>query len=312
MNTAFHDALNFAWKMHLVEAGFAKRSILATYEAERKLIAEKLLDLDARYASLFSQRRPSAYGLGSANAPNDGSKADEFVDMYKSSCEFTSGYGIVYQQNVFNWGPGHPAKSPLLSMNSVKLSPGRILPPSTVTRLSDANIVALEQEVPVNGSFRIYVFGGNPTKTQEAISDFTTNLEKEGSFYSTYLRQDFHSVSYFERHNPHSLLFTFLVIYAARKNKINLSVIPKLLRAYTHHIYADELPGARLLGAEGAAHEKLGLNQENGGIVIARPDGHVACTVQLVTGSGTVDALNEYFGAFASKPLGRSFPRAQL
>ena len=51
---AFHDALNFAWKVHLVESGFAKRPILASYEAERKEVAENLLGFDSRYATLFS------------------------------------------------------------------------------------------------------------------------------------------------------------------------------------------------------------------------------------------------------------------
>jgi hypothetical protein len=312
MNTAFHDALNFAWKMHLVEAGFANRSILTTYEAERKLIAEYLLDFDARYASLFSQRRSPTGEVGSADNTNDRSETNEFVDLFRSSCEFASGYGITYQQNIFNWGPEHPAKSPLFCLKGGKLIPGRVLPPSTVTRLSDANVVALEQEVPINGSFRLYIFCGNPMKTRQAISDFALNLEKNRSFYSTYLREDIRNVSYFERHNPHSLLFTFLMIYAARKNNIDLSAIPKLLGAYSHHIYADELPDTRLPNAKAAAHEKIGLDPERGGVVLARPDGHVACSVQLVTGSGTVDALNEYFGAFASKPLGRAFSRAQL
>src|SRR6195952_4301501 len=66
MNTAFHDAINFAWKMHLVESGFAKRSTLSTYESERKLIAENLLNFDAKYAKLFSTRLPSAGEVGAA------------------------------------------------------------------------------------------------------------------------------------------------------------------------------------------------------------------------------------------------------
>ncbi|KAK3066768.1 hypothetical protein LTR53_016741, partial [Teratosphaeriaceae sp. CCFEE 6253] len=47
MNTAFLDAQNLAWKIHHVESGFADRSILKSYESERKLIAENLLNFDA-------------------------------------------------------------------------------------------------------------------------------------------------------------------------------------------------------------------------------------------------------------------------
>ena len=56
--------------------------------------------------------------------------------------------------------------------------------------------------------------------------------------------------------------------------------------------------------AKAAAHAKMGLSEDDGGIVIVRPDGYVGCVVKLVEGSGTVDALNEYFGAFVTKKLG--------
>jgi hypothetical protein len=56
--------------------------------------------------------------------------------------------------------------------------------------------------------------------------------------------------------------------------------------------------------ARAAAHAKLGLDQEKGGVVVVRPDGYVGIVTGLVEGSGTIDALNEYFSAFCSKKLG--------
>ncbi|OJD12131.1 hypothetical protein AJ78_07218 [Emergomyces pasteurianus Ep9510] len=312
MNTAFHDALNFAWKIHMVEGGFAKPAILTTYESERKMIAETLLDFDAKYAALFSSRHPSAAEVGAASADDDGGGTNEFVEMFKSACEFTSGYGVVYLPNIFNWGPDHPAKSPLFSPAGVKLVPGRVFPPCTVTRLSDANKVPLEQEVPVNGSFRIHIFAGNPEKTRQAVDDFALNLEKKRSFYSSYLREDMDTVSYFERHNPHSRFFTLSVIYSGKKGASALDQLPKLLRAYRHHIYVDNIFDNKVPNAIAAAHTKLGFDSEKGGVVVLRPDGHIACTLQLVNGSGTVDALNEYFGAFATKSLGDGHSQARL
>ncbi|PGH18451.1 hypothetical protein AJ79_00521 [Helicocarpus griseus UAMH5409] len=314
MNTAFHDALNFAWKIHLVEGGFAKPSILTTYESERKLIAETLLNFDAKYAALFSSRQPSAAEVGAASNNDDGSAntTNQFVEMFKSACEFTSGYGVVYQPNIFNWGPDHPAKSPLFNPQGVKLIPGRVFPSCTVTRLSDAYKVPLEQEVPANGSFRIHIFAGNPDKTREAINDFALNLEKKRSFYSSYQKEDSTNFSYFERHNPHSRFFTLSVVYSGKKGASTIDQLPSVLRAYKHHIYVDDIPDIRVPNAKAAAHMKLGFDTENGGVVVLRPDGHIACTVQLVRGSGTVDALNEYFAAFATKPLGDGNSQARL
>ncbi len=49
----------------------------------------------------------------------------------------------------------------------------------------------------------------------------------------------------------------------------------------------------------------MGLDERKGGVVVVRPDGYVGSVVQLVEGSGTIDALNEYFGAFVTKSLGK-------
>jgi hypothetical protein len=48
----------------------------------------------------------------------------------------------------------------------------------------------------------------------------------------------------------------------------------------------------------------MGLSEEEGGVVVVRPDGYVGCVVKLVEGSGTVDALNQYFSAFVAKKIG--------
>ncbi|ODM15637.1 hypothetical protein SI65_08871 [Aspergillus cristatus] len=314
MNTAFHDALNMAWKIHAVESGFANRSILSTYESERKDIAEMLLNFDAKYAALFSKRRPTAGEVGEAShtSVKAGGEEDEFVKTFKSSCEFTSGYGVAYKPNVFNWDASHPAQSPLFNYPGVRLTPGRAFTPSTVTRLADANFVALEQEVPANGAFRIFVFAGIQDKTKQAIADFAANLEKDRSFLSAYRRPDIKDVSFFERHFPHSTNFTLNVIYAAQKNQVDVNSIPQILRDYHHHLYADDIPDIRVPQAKYAAHEKLGFDPEKGGVVVTRPDSHVACVVQLVEGSGTVDALNAYFSAFSTKPLGQDQQQSRL
>ena len=314
MNTAFHDALNLAWKIHHVESGFSQRSILHSYESERKLIAENLLDFDAKYSSLFSQRQPSAGEVSAASQNgSEEQKENEFIKTFKSSCEFTTGYGITYDPNMFNWSPNHPAKSSLFNPQGTTLRTGRIMHPANVTRVVDANVVHLEQEVPLNGSFRVFVFAGVPSITKRAMADFAANLQKKKSFFTTYKRDDIADVSYHERHNPHSHFFTICTIFAAHRPEIEISdVVPELLARYSDHIYADDVWDQRVPEAKAAAHAKMGLDQERGGVVVVRPDGHVGCVICLVEGNGTVDALNGYFGAFTSKDIGKGETRARL
>ncbi|KAI0595799.1 FAD binding domain-containing protein [Biscogniauxia sp. FL1348] len=313
MNTAFLDALNLAWKIHAVEAGFADRSLLTTYEPERKDVAETLLAFDNKYAKLFSQRPPAANEVQAASKHTNGGHGEdnEFVKTFKEACEFTSGYGVAYKPNVLNWSPDHAAKSPLIHPRGTKLRTGRLMANSNVTRVVDANVVHLEQEVPLNGSFRIYVFAGSPSspRASRALRDFAQNLHRSSrsSFFARYLRPDADSVSPHERHNPHSRFFTFCVVFAAPRAQVEISRdVPGLLARYRDHVYADDVWDRRVPDAKAAAHAKMGFlggegDGEEGGVVVVRPDGYVGVVVRLVEGAGTVDALNEYFGAFCTE-----------
>ncbi|KAF2813427.1 uncharacterized protein BDZ99DRAFT_486667 [Mytilinidion resinicola] len=314
MNTAFLDAVNLAWKIHHVESGFASRSILNTYESERKLVAENLLDFDARYAKLFSARIPSAGEVGSANtqaaaqaASKHEPEENDFVKTFKASCEFTSGYGVAYDANIYNWSPVHPAQSPLFLsyQKGTHLRTGRILTPATVTRVVDANVVHLEQEIPFNGSFRLYIFAGTPAISSAALDDLATYMTAPRSFFSTYLHQNEDTDRYHERHNPHTPFLTLTTVVALPRAEIEIDdLLPPVLSRYRDHVYADDIWDARVPEAKAAAHAKIGLDEEKGGVVVVRPDGYVGCVVKLEQGTGTVDALNAYFGSFTGKSMG--------
>ncbi|GAB1312901.1 Phenol 2-monooxygenase [Madurella fahalii] len=312
MNTAFLDALNLAWKIHAVEAGFAKRNILETYEPERKDVAETLLAFDNKYAKLFSQRPPAANEVAAASAQaKTSAEENEFIKTFKESCEFTSGYGVFYKANALNWSASHPAQSHVIHPKSTKLVPGRLMANADVTRVVDANVVHLEQEIPLNGSFRIFIFAGRPDVTAQALKDLAANMGKKGSFYSAYTRPDVERVSHHERHNPHSMFFTICTIFAAHRPQIEISRdLPALLGRYAEHVYADDRWDRRVPDAKAAAHAKMGLDEDRGGVVVVRPDGYVGVVVALEEGSATVDSLNAYFGAFVTRELGGT--QAQL
>ncbi|KAL1896693.1 hypothetical protein Cpir12675_002715 [Ceratocystis pirilliformis] len=307
MNTAFLDALNLAWKLHHVESGFASRTILDTYESERRGIAETLLNFDNRYARLFSQK-PSAATIEAATEGQDATlgTADKFVQTFKEACEFTSGYGVAYHGNIFNWSPSHPVQSPLIiaSSPSSRLCPGRLFPNATVTRVIDANVVHLEQEVPLNGAFRVFIFAGDASNAanRNALFDFGRALEAQTSFLSLYRHSSNVNVSYREMDTPHSRFFTFCTIFATKRAQISVtSDVPEILARYRSHVYADDRNGNSNARGGLTAHEKMGLTNSEGGVIVVRPDGYVGVFVKLVEGTGTVNVLNEYFGAFCTK-----------
>jgi hypothetical protein len=306
MNTAFLDALNLAWKIHAVEAGFAQRKLLETYEPERKEVAETLLSFDNKYAKLFSQRPPAAADVEAATssaAPEDGENA--FVKTFKESCSFTSGYGVFYRANDVNWSPSHPAQSRAFLPPTPRLAPGRLLPNATVTRVTDANVVHLEQEVPLNGSFRLFVFAGNTPSTNTALADLAAGMARKSSFYASFARPDASTISHHEKHNPHSRFFTVCTVFAKPRAAVEVARdVPALLARYLDHVYADDVWDRQVPDARASAHAKMGLDAERGGVVVVRPDGYVGAVVRLEEGGATVEALNEYFGSFVTRRLG--------
>lgn len=306
MNTAFLDAVNLAWKIHHVESGFAPRSILSTYESERKKVAENLLDFDARYAKLFSSRIPSAGEV--AGAASNEPEENEFVKTFKASCEFTSGYGVAYNPNTINWSGEHPAQHPLFLsyQDGTTLRTGRILTPATVTRVVDANVVHLEQEIPMNGSYRMYLLAGNPEKTTAAVKDLATYMSNPQSFYSIFSHSNADSVDrYHEQHNPHTDLLSICTVINSPRSKISIAEqLPEVFARYRDHVYADDVWDQRVPDAKAAAHAKMGLCEEKGGVVIVRPDGYVGCVVKLEEGKGTCEALDKYFSVLTGRKLG--------
>lgn len=312
MNTAFHDALNLAFKIHLVESGFAKRSLLKTYQTERRMIAENLLEFDAKYASLFSQQVVSMTETdGDFKGEEDDS--NEFMKVFRENQDFTSGFGIVYKANELVWSPSHPAQSALFHPERTNVRLGRVMPRANVTRVVDSNVVKLEHEIPLNGSFRIFLFVGSPSTTKRAVADFANNLEHKHSFYTSYAYQDLAAVSHHERHNPHTRFISICTIFAASRGSIEIAtMLPPLIARYSNQVYADDIVDATMPNQRAAAHAKMGFDEQRGGVILVRPDGHVACVVDLVEGSGTVDSLNGFFGAVATKQLGPRREQARL
>lgn len=175
------------------------------------------------------------------------------------------------------------------------------MPPSDVTRVADANVVHLENEIPLNGSFRLFIFGGIDNNSK-CLTDLANGLQDPNSFYSRFAGKDNNSAAQDNHHemdHPHSRFVSVCLTIAKPRPQIEISSLPPLLQDYSARIYADDIWDAKVPDSNAASHAKVGL--EAGGIVVVRPDGHVGCVVALVEGQGTVDALESYFQGFMAK-----------
>lgn len=291
MNYGLLDAHNLAWKLHLVESGLMRPELLSTYEEERRQAAERLIEFDATYAGLFSSHDPS-------NQTND-----EFVRIFKQNSLLLSGYGVEYSANALTvTSHNDPFVSSLHG-----LQPGRNFPPANVTRVIDACEVSLERDIPFNGSFRVYIFAGEQQPTGKALVDLAGQLTRGNLVLSRFLgRQP--DLSYGGRHNPHSKLFTFSIVFNSQRAVVELNSLPEFFAPYRYHMYSDQSRSRKShTGRQGMAHVKMGFDSREGGVVVVRPDGYVGCVVKLVEGRRVAEALDHYFSGFVpSIPINKT------
>lgn len=80
-------AFNLGWKIANVVKGTCDRSILKTYQSERRRIAQDLIDFDHRFSRLFSGR-PAKDVMDA-----EGISMDEFKSAFEKGNMFASGIG---------------------------------------------------------------------------------------------------------------------------------------------------------------------------------------------------------------------------
>lgn len=198
MNVSMQDAYNLGWKIGLVVNGIAKRSILKTYQSERRRVAQDLIAFDHRFSRLFSGR-PAKDAADEA-----GISMSEFKDAFEKGNMFASGLAVDYGASVLvakaedsadqrdgtDVGPqtnGHTngvgkvvGKQELAS--NIKM--GMRFPSFQVLNQADARPWQFAKFLKSDGRFRVILFAGNLKNTQqfERVQAFGEQLAKPDSF----------------------------------------------------------------------------------------------------------------------------------
>ncbi|KAJ7467058.1 phenol 2-monooxygenase [Mycena latifolia] len=314
MNISMLDMYSLAWKLNLVMKGLGKPEILLpSYEHERRGVAEELLKFDGAYSRLFSGRGPDASQLPG------GVDAEKFIQMFKQNAFFTSGCGAIYFANALNALPGAPVlggpHARAFNPPGMKLVAGQRLTPGRVTRVVDGNHVRLQQEVKMNGAFRIHVFAGDLRTTKRALDGFAAFVDSPASFFNRHrpsvgvrasivdgpaaLTNHTDCGKNVHLHNP---FFTFLTIVGTHWYEWEIDDLPSPLRLYRAQVYGDALFDRRVpvAGTNAPLHHKFGVDMQKGAIVVVRPDSYVGAVVEL-SEDGWL-GLNDYFAGFLDVP----------
>jgi phenol 2-monooxygenase len=140
MNVSMQDGWNIGWKLGHVLEGRAPEALLATYSAERQVIAQNLIDFDREWSTLMATR------------PEDLPEPSYLEEFYQRTAEFPAGFMTQYAPSMIVGEPMHQALATGFPI-------GKRFHSAPVVRVCDANDVQLGHEARADGRWRIYVFG---------------------------------------------------------------------------------------------------------------------------------------------------------
>jgi phenol 2-monooxygenase (NADPH) len=139
MNVSMQDGFNLGWKLGSVLTGRAPESLLATYSAERQVIAQNLIDFDREWSTLMAKK------------PEEFDSPEELAAFYTRTAEFPAGFMTRYPPSMI---VGEATHQDLASGFPI----GKRLKSAPVVRIGDAVPAHLGHHARADGRWRIYAF----------------------------------------------------------------------------------------------------------------------------------------------------------
>ncbi len=139
MNVSMQDGFNLGWKLGQVLTGVANESLIATYSAERQVIAKNLIDFDAEWSAMMAKP------IDEYEDPN------ELEKYYVRTAEFPAGFMTQYTPSLITADDAHQALATGFPV-------GKRFKSAEVLRRADANPKHLGHLHEADGRWRIYVF----------------------------------------------------------------------------------------------------------------------------------------------------------
>jgi phenol 2-monooxygenase len=168
MNVSMQDTFNLGWKLAAVLLKRSSPQLLHTYSAERRSVAQELIDFDHKFASMFGARP-----RGSAAARDEGIDPAEFEDYFLRQGRFTAGVATRYAPSVITGDATHQdlAKGFIVGMRFHS---------APVIRMADARSVELGHTVRADGRWRLFAFAdaGLPTDRSARLWRLCEFLER--------------------------------------------------------------------------------------------------------------------------------------
>lgn len=139
MNVSMQDGFNLGWKLGHVLEGRSPEDLLATYSAERQVVAKDLIEFDREWSTLMAKK------------PEEFANPSELEDFYVRTAEFPAGFMTQYAPSVLVAEPVHQNLAAGFTI-------GKRFKSVPVVRVCDGVPLHLGHHATADGRWRIYVF----------------------------------------------------------------------------------------------------------------------------------------------------------
>ncbi|WP_025158404.1 FAD-binding monooxygenase [Leifsonia aquatica] len=264
MNVSMQDGFNLGWKLGHVLEGRSPEALLATYSAERQVIAKNLIDFDREWSSLM------------ATKPDELGDPTELEDFYVRTAEFPAGFMTQYPPSLLIGEPTHQERASGFPLGKRFKSPN-------ATRVCDGNPVHLGHHAKADGRWRVYVFADTALPGESApvaaLAEWLLGAPDSPVVVSTPEGADL---------DAH---FDVKVIYQQPHTEVDLGAVPVLFRPRVGPFQLIDQEKVYAVDPDHDVFEERGIDR-GGAIVVVRPDQYVAHVLPL-------DATEELASFFA-------------
>jgi len=248
MNVSMQDGFNLGWKLGYVLTGRSPESLLATYSAERQVIAQNLIDFDKEWSTLMAKR------------PEEFADPAELADFYVRTAEFPAGFMTQYPPSMLVAEPDHQGLATGFPL-------GKRFRSAPVVRVADANPLELGHQHRADGRWRVYAFADAAPGNASALSQWAEWMAGSPD-------------SPVAAHTPDGAdadsVLDVKVVYQQHHADVDITQVPQLFLPRTGPFQLIDYEKVFAAHPEEDIFEARGIDRTTGCVVVVRPDQYVA------------------------------------
>ncbi|MEO8282306.1 MAG: FAD-binding monooxygenase [Pseudarthrobacter sp.] len=252
MNVSLQDGFNLGWKLGHVLEGRSPASLLATYSAERQVVAKNLIDFDKVWSTMMAKK------------PEEFESPSELEDFYVRTAEFPAGFMTQYTPSLITAEPAHQDLAAGFPI-------GKRFRSAPVVRVCDANPMHLGHHATADGRWRIYVFADtaaarSPSPTTDLANWLANSAESPLDATPSGADTD--------------AWFDVKVIYQQDHTKVDIGAVPEVFKPHVGPFKLRDYEKVYATDPKTDIFELRGVHRD-GAVVVVRPDQYVANVLPL-------------------------------